>query len=307
MKVYLSEYIDPKGVEMLKEQVEIVTDFDKIEEIDAIIVRLVNVTADMIKKAKNLKVIGKHGVGYNQIDVKAAQDHGIQVVYTPGQNAESVAEMILALMLNVSRKISYGFNNCKNDKYTSSAPKELIGNEIMGKTIALIGFGNVARTLAKILIDGFHMNVIAYDNYLSDDVFETMAVKRYTSIDEMLPFADFISLSVPLNKETLNLIDEPQFKLMKETAVVINTSRGGIINEEALYKALDQNKISGAACDVFTVEPPNSNNKLLNLPNFVATPHMGGTTSESLERVATCVVSDVLSVLNNESPKYPVK
>jgi D-3-phosphoglycerate dehydrogenase len=307
MKVYLSEYIDPKGVDMLKERAEIVTTFDNIEEIDAIIVRSVAVTAEMIQKAKKLKVIGKHGVGYNQIDVEEAKRKGVKVVYTPGMNSESVAEMVISLMLNVSRKVSYGFENCKKDKYSAIAPEELTGNEIKGKTIALIGFGNVARQLSTILKNGFEMNVIAFDNYIDQSIFDTSSVKRYKNIEEMLPEADYLSISVPLTKETENLISEKQLKLMKNTAILINTSRGGIVDENALYHALVEGIIAGAGCDVFTIEPPTSKNPLMGLRNFIGTPHMGGTTKESLERCATTVVSDTFRVLDGKAPNFPVK
>lgn len=304
--VYLSEYIHPEAFALLKENCTVVDNFDQIEAIDAIILRNITVTREMMQKAKNLKVIGKHGVGCNTIDLSAAKELGKTVLYTPTTNINSVAEIIVGLILNLYRHITVANAGVRNDEYKTIAPATLIGNEIAGKTVALIGVGNVNKKLASILQNGFGVNISAYDPYLAGDTAEKLGMRKCATLEEAIGDADIVTISVPLTNGTRNLISGRIFDSFKPSAILINTARGGIVNEDDLYDALVNKKIRLAASDVFEVEPPTrDNNKLLSLPGFCATPHIGGSTEESLYRTGMDVVRETISVLNGNSPKHP--
>lgn len=306
MRIYLSEFIHPDAVKKIQERAEIVNTFDEPEKIDAIILRVVPVTSELMQKMVRLKVIGKHGVGYDSIDIEAAKRLGVRVVFTPGMNAESVAELIVGNMINASRNLSYSSELAKQGKIKKIGPESLRGKELYGKTVALIGCGNVARKAGAILANGFNMKLIGFDAFLSDRVFADNKIQRFTVLEEMLEQADFISLSVPLTKETAGMIGEEQFRHCKKDAVFVNSSRGKIVKEDALYKALTQGWIRAAASDVFDHEPPTGSDPLMTLPNFFGTPHMGGDTDEAVYRVAMAVVDDVFRVLDGKEPLHPV-
>lgn len=307
MKVYLSEYIDPVGIKkLLARGAEIVDNFDHIEDIDAMIVRGVVITREMMQKAKRLKVIGKHGAGYNSIDIGTAKELGIRVIYTPGMNSEGVAEMAIALMMDAARFSTRAHDEIRSGECKMVAESSLMGRELYEKTVALVGLGNVSRRVARILNGGFDMKILGYDKFLTHEQFVSLGIEEYDDIDEMLKEADFISVSVPLTPETKDLISEKLFSLMKKTAILVNTSRGGTVNEEALFNALKEGQIAGAGSDVFVEEPPKASNPLFSLPNFVGTPHLGGNTHEALYRCAEAVVDGILDVLDGKIPRYPV-
>ncbi|MGE4484637.1 MAG: hydroxyacid dehydrogenase [Oscillospiraceae bacterium] len=307
MKVYLSEYINPVGIKkLLARGAEIVYNFDHIEDIDAMIVRGVVITREMMQKAKRLKVIGKHGVGYNSIDIATAKELGIRVIYTPGMNSEGVAEMAIALMMDAARFSTRAHDEIRSGECKMVAESSLMGRELYEKTVALVGLGNVSRRVARILNGGFDMKILGYDKFLTHEQFVSLGIEEYDDIDEMLKEADFISVSVPLTPETKDLISEKLFSLMKKTAILVNTSRGGTVNEEALFNALKEGQIAGAGSDVFVEEPPKASNPLFSLPNFVGTPHLGGNTHEALYRCAEAVVDGILDVLDGKIPRYPV-
>jgi D-3-phosphoglycerate dehydrogenase len=307
MKVYLSEYIHPKALEKLRERAEITDNFNNPEEIDAILTRVVDVNRKIMESCKNLKVIGKHGIGYNNIDVNSAKDLGIKVVYTPLANVNSVAELIVTLILNVSRNITMVNTKVRNSEYKTIAPKESIGIEIAGKTLGLVGMGNIARTAASILKNGFGVKVIGYDPFLTKERAEEFGITKYETIEELIADSDIVNISVPLTEGTRNLINEKSFDHFKPDAILINTARGGIVNEEALYGALKNGKLRGAACDVFVNEPPTGDNPLVSLANFIATPHVGANTEEALFRMGMTVVDEIFKVLDGKEPNYPVK
>jgi D-3-phosphoglycerate dehydrogenase len=303
--VYLSEYIHPEAVALLKENCTVVADFDQLEAIDAIILRNIAVTREMMQKAKKLKVIGKHGVGCNTIDLVAAKELGKTVLYTPTTNINSVAEIIVGLILNLYRHITVANAGVRNNEYKTIAPAVLIGNEITGKTVALIGAGNVNKRLAGILQNGFGVKLNAFDPYISGEQAKQLGMKKCATLEEAIGDADIVTVSVPLTDGTKNLISGRVFDSFKPSAVLINTARGGIVNEDDLYDALASKKLRAAACDVFELEPPTSENKLLSLPGFSATPHIGGSTEEALYRTGMEVVSETISVLGGNSPKHP--
>ncbi|MFD1848814.1 hydroxyacid dehydrogenase [Oceanobacillus bengalensis] len=306
MMIYLNEHIHPEALETVGRHAEIVQDYSQIEEIHAIIVRTEPVTREIIEKAKNLKVIGKHGIGYDNIDVEAAKELGVSVVYTPTANFQAVAELIVTLMSSTSRNIVQNVERIKGGKLTTNAPADLVGTEMVGKTVALIGMGNVALTAAAILRNGYQMNITGYDPFVSNEKATSLGIKKYDSVAELLPEADYINVSVPLTDTTRNIISENELRLCKRSAILINTSRGGTVNETDLYQALKDGTIRAAASDVFVTEPPTLDHPLIQLENFVPTPHIGASTEESMYRMGTTVVREVLTVLAGDKAKYHV-
>ena len=306
MKVFLNEVIHPKALELLKEKAEVIEDIDRVDEVDAIIVRAFPITREDIEKAKNLKVIAKHGVGYNNIDIEACREHGIKVLYTPTTNINSVAELIVGLAIALCRSITKADTGCRKGAYKKIAPKELTGLEITGKTLGLIGTGNIAQIAADMMRKAFHVNVVGYDPYISREKAAELGIEKIEKLEELIEVSDVVSISVPLTSETKDMISGGIFDHFKPTAVLINTARGGIINEDDLYKALKEGKLKAAACDAFVSEPPTGSESLLTLDNFIATPHIGGTTEEALYRTGMETVEDMLTVLNGGEAKHPV-
>ena len=306
MLVYLSEYIDPEAEALLREKAEVVNSFDRIAEIDAIILRNIPVTAEMMDQAKKLKVIGKHGVGVNTIDVEAARDRGIRVVYTPTANADSVAEMTVALFLALERGIVEANMNCRRGAYDRIGPKSLIGTEIGGKTLGQIGMGNIAQRIAAIMKNGFNCRVLGYDPFVSAEDAAARGFEKVDSLEEMLEQSDLVNINVPLVKSTERMISGDVFNHFKPSAVFVNAARGAVIDETDLYNALVAGKLKAAACDTFVSEPPTPENPLLSLENFSATPHIGGNTEESLRRTGREVVEQTLAVLEGREPLHAV-
>ncbi len=306
MRVYLSEYIHPEAEQLLRMRAEIVDNFAEPEKIDAIIVRVLKVDKELMKKTKNLKVIGKHGVGCDTIDLLAAKENGIIVLNTPHANVNSVAELIVGLMLNISRNIVIADAGCHKGEYKQVAPKILTGIELSGKTLGLIGLGNIAKRTAEILRAGFGMKLVGYDPYISAETAKRLGIIKYEDIKDVIAHADVVNVSVPLTELTKNLLAGGVFKAFKPSAILINAARGGIVNEADLYTALKNKTIRAAACDAFVQEPPTVDNKLLTLANFCATPHIGALTEEALYRMGMEVVEEILSVINGNEPKHRV-
>lgn len=251
MIVYLSEYIYPEAAKKLKEHATVVDNFDHIEEIDAIILRNIPVTAEMMDRAKKLKVIAKHGIGVNTIDVKAAKERGIQVIYTPTANADSVAEMTVGLFLNLERRIYEANVKCRNSEFKEIAPKDFMGTEIMGKTFGQIGMGNIAQRIAHIMSAGFGAKVLGYDPFVSAKDAAERGFEKVETLEELLERSDLVNINVPLVKSTENMISGKLFDHFKPGAVFVNAARGAVINEEDLYCALVAGKLKAAACDTF--------------------------------------------------------
>lgn len=299
MIVYLNEYIHPEAVKKLKEYATIVNNFQDIAEIDAIILRNIDVTNDMIQRAKNLKVIGKHGIGCNTIDLEAAEKYGVKVLNTPMANVNSVAEMVAGLFIMLSRRVYEANLKCRRNEFETVAPSYFSGIELGGKTLGLIGLGNIGQRVAEIFRDGFKVNVICYDPFLEKGKAEKLKVNKVNTLEELISNSDFVNVSVPLTKETKNLISGRVFDHFKPNAILVNAARGGIVNEKDLYHALVSKKIQAAACDAFEEEPPTNENMLLSLENFSATPHIGGNTEEALYRAGMQVVENVINILEH--------
>jgi D-3-phosphoglycerate dehydrogenase len=311
MRVHVTEIIHDKALEKLRQRAEVVTWEDPavrdLSRADGVIVRAAVVDRAMMVNAPNLKVIGKHGVGVDAIDVAAARELGKTVVFTPNANMESVAELVVAFMLAASRSIPRGHDQLRAGAYKKIAPKELTGVELQNKTLGLIGLGRIGQRVGEICRNGFNMALVGYDPFLPDEMFAKSAIKKAATVEALLPQADYISISVPLTPETAKFINAARLALCKKTAILINTARGGIVEEEALCAALRDGALRAAASDVFAQEPIQPENPLMSLPNFIAMPHIGASTEESLLRMGETVVDDVLRVLHGEAPLYPVR
>lgn len=305
--VYLKEYIFEGAVEELKKKYNVVSDFENLDVIEGIITRGEDINRELISSLPNLKVIGKHGVGVETIDLKAAEDHGVTVVFTPGCNSHSVAELSIALLLDVCRKVTLSMNKVKEGEVDDIAPKEYTGIELSGRTMGYVGLGRVAQESAAVLKGGFGMTLLGYDPFLPNEVYEKYGVEKTEDLNDIFRKSDFVHISIPLTEDTRGLVGEEQIRLMKSTAVLINTSRGFIVDEKALYDALKERRIYGAGSDVFDTEPVPADEPLLQLDNFVGTPHIGACTEEAMIRMGNTVVQEVMTVLEGGTPRFPVK
>jgi phosphoglycerate dehydrogenase-like enzyme len=270
-----------------------------IPGVDGYLAGLDEIDANVIRAADRLKVISRYGVGTDRVDLKAAQAMGIRVTNTPGVNAASVAELTIGLMISLARRISEIVISTKGGGWPRIA-----GQSLEGKTVGLLGLGAVGKQVARRLV-GFDCRIAAYDPN-PDLAF----VHRYKI--ELLPMADvitrsdFLSLHVPLTSETRNLVDKGFLEQMKQGAYLVNTARGELIDEEALAEAIQIGKLSGAAMDVFTQEPPGSENPLVKLPQVLVTPHCASHTDGAMNAMGWMAMKDCMAVLRGEEPKYPV-
>lgn len=302
MKVAICDPIAKEGVEFLKSKgVEVVdlTEIPKEEipkhigDVDALIVRsATKVRKEMIDSAPNLKVIGRAGVGLDNIDVEYAKSKGIKVVNTPGATSISVAELAIGLMLAVYRKIAYGDRETRAGNWPK---KKCKGMELYGKTVGIIGFGRIGREVAR-RIRAFGCKAIYYDIHRPPREVEEELGVEYRELEDLLRESDIITIHVPLTPQTKHLINEERIAKMKDGAVIINTSRGGVVDEDALYNALKSGKLYGAALDVYENEPLKES-KLFELDNIVLTPHIGAQTKEGQKRAGVEIAEKVYEEL----------
>lgn len=259
-----------------------------------------------MSRAVNLKVIGKHGVGCNTIDLAAAKELGVPVINTPFANTNSVAELIVGLMLDISRNISVCDKKSRGEGFSCIAPPEMTGIELTGKAVGLVGMGNISRRMGEILKNGFNAKLMGYDPYCSKEQADSYGIEKFEDLNRMLEASDIVNISVPLTPSTENLISSGNLNHFKKNAILINAARGGVVNEEDLYQALKHRTLRAAACDAFVEEPPSGKNKLMTLDNFCATPHIGANTEEALYRMGMEVVEEVLNVIDGKEAKNRV-
>ncbi len=295
-KILVNDPLAKEAVEILKNgglEVD-EREYDKtelpkqIEIYDGIIVRsATKVTKEVIEAGKNLKVIGRAGVGLDNIDLKSAEAHGVKVFNTPTANSISVAELVFGFMISLSRHIVRGTEGLKEGKWEKKALK---GVELYTKTLGIVGLGHIGREVAKRAI-AFGMKVIAYDVVKNDGGLNV----EFVSLEDLLKSADYVTVHLPLLESTKHLIGEKEFSLMKPTAFFIHAARGGIVDDVALYNALKEEKIKGAALDVFETEPLNENERrLFSLPNVIGTPHVGASTVEAQRRVGREIANKIV-------------
>jgi D-3-phosphoglycerate dehydrogenase len=274
------------------------------EAAEAVIVRTSPVGAADIGRARQLRVIGKHGVGVDNIALEAARARGIPVVNTPGANADAVAELALAMALAAARHL-VAADRALRQVSLGQAPLPN-GRELAGRRLGIAGFGQVGRRVADLFARALRMPVAAFDPNLTEAAIRAGGAAPAASLDELLTQSEVLSLHLPLTATTRHLIGARELALMPEGSILINTARGGIVDEAALAEALRRGKPAAAASDVFVTEPPPRDHPLLQLPNFIAAPHIGAATEEALDRVGLLVVEQVLEVLAGRPPRHPV-
>lgn len=290
----LKEKLEAEGIEVREElELDRAGLLEKVKEAEALVVRSrTQVDADVIRAGTNLKVIARYGVGLDNIDTKVAKEEGIPVVNAAAAPGQSVAELTIALMLAVLRKIPMGDAGLRRGEWVK---KRLTGNTLNGKTLGIVGTGAIGQIVAKIAL-AFGAEVIGYDIIQYEEVLE-MGVK-YVEFEELLAQADVITIHVPLLPATVKMFNAEVFKKMKKTAILINTSRGGVIDQAALYSALKTGEIGGAGLDVFETEPPGKD-PLFELENVVGTPHIAGQTIEAQKAIGEIIVQKILEVLKS--------
>ncbi len=272
---------------------------------DALIIRTGGVVdAALLDAGRGLKVVGRHGVGYDQIDVEAATARGVQVVYTPGANTQSVAEHTFALMIGLSKH--FPRMTAAVVAYDYHARTSITGRDIAGKSIGIVGFGRIGRRVGEIAHLGFGMNVLYNDIVPAPEEVELRCNARRVELAELLSASDYVTLHVPLDAGTRSLINRQSLALMRADAILINTCRGPVVDEAAVAEALDAGLLWGYGADVFTVEPPTPGHPLIGRADVLLTPHSAAQTEESLRNMATTIAEEVLAVLDGVVPRYPV-
>ena len=254
---------------------------------------------------ENLKIIANYAVGYNNIDIKAAKERDIMVTNTPGVLTDTVADHTVALIFAIARKIVRADQYTRAGKYKAWGPKLFLGAEVTGETLGIIGFGRIGSAVAMRMAQGFDMKILYYDVYRNQKL-EKKYGFVYRELDDLLEEADFISLHTALTEETRHLINAERLKLMKSNARLINTSRGPIVDEKALIKALKVKKIAGAALDVFEDEPKLAPG-LVDLHNIILTPHIASATKGTRDKMAEIAASNVIAFLGGKKPLNPVE
>ena len=290
----LNEILEKNGLQITYEP-EITPEqiLEKIENFEVIIVRSrTKITKDMIEKANKCQIIARVGVGLDNIDQAAAKEKNIRVINAVEGAMNAVAELVIGLMLSLAREIPRADREVRNGNWIK---KELMGTELRGKYLGIVGLGNIGKRLGR-LARALNMNIIGYDVVPIDEEFSSEVGLMKADLGTLLASSDYVSLHVPLLDSTKHLINAEKMSTMKNTSRIINTSRGGVIDEEALYEFLKDGKLGGAALDVFEVEPATSN-KLASLPNFISTPHMGAQTKEAQSLAANVIAEKIIQIL----------
>lgn len=304
-KILFTENVDPAGPELLEKAgfELIMADRDSriieenIKDAEAVLTRIYELPPDLLETGKNLKIVSKHGVGYDNIPVAWCKAHHIAVTVTPGANSQSVAEHTITLMLALAKNLMTVTRAYKEISFAAknSAP----GMEILGKTLGIIGVGHIGTRVAKMAL-GLGMKVIAYDPYVTE--VPTGAVLTNNK-EEVIQKADVLTLHPVLNEETRNIIGKKELSLMKPTAFLINCGRGPLVDEPALIEALQQKKIAGAGLDVTWSEPCSPDSPLFQMENVILTPHYAPTTRESARNVSLAAAQNILDVLAGKKPE----
>lgn len=271
-----------------------------IPEYDALIIGAHEFSAEIMNKCGKLKIICKHGAGLDNIELESAKKLGIVVCNVPGTNSNAVADLTFGLALAVTRNIVLANNLVRNGKW-----KPIIGDDLCFKTLGLLGFGSISKNVAR-RAKGFSMKVLAYDPYIDEIPIEFKEYVTLSDFDSVIMNSDILSLHLPLTDETRNIVSANEFNKMKRGAYIINTARGGIINEKDLFNALVAGQLSGAALDVSDKEPMEDDNPLRGLENVIITPHIGMYSKEAIGAVSITCSQNTVAVFNNEQLKFRV-
>lgn len=298
------EMLEKEGYELVRIPMEDAKNPNKMIEYvgdaQGWIVGFSKVTREVLENAPMLKIATKHGTGTDNFDLDAAKEKNVIIANAPGLNANAVSDLAFSLMLGLARKIPY------SDKFVRSGKWEpIMGVELKGKTLGVIGMGAIGKGLIK-KASSFDMNFVGFDIQHDEKFITEYKVRMFSDYHQVLKEADFISLHVPLTTETRNMMSTEEFKMMKNTAYIINCARGGVIDEVALLDALNKGAIAGAALDVFASEPPVVDNPLLALNNVIVTPHMGAYTEEAMAQISEVCSENIIRVLKGKEPLYRV-
>ena len=311
MKVLLTEAIHEKGIRLLEKKFKVKiasnikesTIINEVKDCHAMIVRLAKITAKIIENAPNLKIIARHGVGTDNIDLKKAIKKGIMVTNAPESNTDSVAEHVMCMILALAK------NLLKSDKAVRKGNfglrNKVLGMELKGKTLGIIGLGRIGRALME-KIKVLDVKIIVYDPYLTSLSQIPPEIKLVKDLGSILANSDIVTVHVPLTEKTYKMIGKNEFEKMKNNAFFINVSRGEIVDEIALFNALRDGDIKAAGIDVFEKEPPDEDNPLFKLDNIVLSPHNAALTEESMIKMATTNAKSILDYFNGKRPEYIV-
>ena len=298
--------IRPEGIELLESVASLTvlqsytSEADIIEaarDADAILARTAIISKAVIEAAPKLKIVSRHGVGVDNVDVDACTRQGVLVTITGDANSEAVSECAFGLLLAIARKTAQANAHIRSGQWNRDL---FVGLELYEKVLGIVGMGRIGSRLAR-HAGGFDMQVLAYDPYVDADAAQEAGI-TLVNLETLLRRADFISLHMPLTDETRHIIGPAELALMKPSAILVNTARGGLVDETALYETLVNNRIAGAALDVFEAEPLSNENRLLELDNLLCSPHVAGQTEESLLRMSVGAAENILRVFRGERP-----
>jgi len=312
-KIAIIEPIHEDGVKLIENQndfsYELITNtdenflIDKLKDFDAIALRTAKLSAKIINNCKKLKIVSRHGVGYDNVDLTTLSTNKILLTITINANAITVSEHVISMMFYLNKKIHLFNESVKENNFDKLRIANnniiTINSELYEKNLLIAGFGRIGRELAK-RCKSFGMQVFVYDPYVNENTLLDCGVKQIKSLNQALSIADYTSIHMPLNKETKNLINKEHFKIMKKNSFIINTARGGIINEVDLNDALEKKLIAGAGLDVFENEPPESDNLLLKNPSIVLTPHTAALTKECWSRMGRETIINIINYFNGK-------
>ena len=311
-KILIVQPIHERGVQVFDDRFDVriasdpsvATVIKEIKGVEGVVVRMAPFTREIIEAADTLKVIGRHGVGVDTIDIQAATEKGIVVVNTPNANATSVAEHTLTVIGALAKRVVVYDHAIREGRW--ELRNSYGAADLEGKILGLVGVGKIGSMVARRAAAAYNMKVIAFDPYVTPEKAQEMGVTLCTAMDDIFRQADVVSLHTPLTPETRGFVDAARLRMMKSTAFLVNFSRGEVIVEKALYDALKNGVIAGAAIDVYDPEPPLNNNPLFELDNIILSPHSAALTEECVIRMATGAAEGVVDVLTGRRPQFVV-
>jgi D-3-phosphoglycerate dehydrogenase / 2-oxoglutarate reductase len=311
-KVLVNKPIHEDAIKLLQTEVEVLTPFkappEEILKLLSTVQGMVlcvgfNVTAETLETITNLEVVGRHGVGLENIDVAAATRKGLPVTFTPEGPTESTAEHAFLLMTAVARKLTFLDRQTRAGNFVIR--DTVVGSELLNKKVGVAGFGRIGQRFAEMCRDAFHMEIHAFDPFLPEDKLKAWGAIPHSNLSSMAAEVEFLSVHTPATAQTRHMVNADVLNALGKNGYLVNCARGPVVDEQALIAALQNGIIAGAAVDVYDPEPPAPNNPLFSLDNVVLTPHLASFTEEGRQRMGMMVAEDVLRVLRGEKPKYP--
>jgi glyoxylate reductase len=311
-KVYVTRIIPEKGLEILREAADVKVWQDElppprevllkeVEDVDGLVSLLTDkIDAELFDRAKKLKIVSNYAVGFDNIDLDEAIKRGIMATNTPGVLTETTADLAFALLMATARRIVEADKFARAGRWKTWGPMLMLGQDVYGAKLGLIGLGRIGYAVAK-RAKGFDMDVMYYDMFRNEKAEQELGLK-FVELEQLLKESDFVSIHVPLTPETKHLINEKTLGLMKKTAILVNTARGPVVDEKALYEALVSNKIAGAGLDVMDPEPPSMDNPLLKLDNVIILPHIASASVATRTKMAVMAAENCVAGLKGDVP-----